>query len=53
MDYIQEVVLDKKINIHCDGYRHTKNRRQNLIFVSMGFTHMFHTLVTFTKETTI
>lgn len=53
MDYTQEVVLEKKIKIHGDRYRHIKKRRKSCIFVSMGFNHMFHTLITFTKETTI
>lgn len=51
--YTQEVVLKKKRKIHGDGYRHTKKGRQNYTFVSIGFTHMFHSLVTFIKETTI
>lgn len=27
IDYTQEVALDKKRNIHGDGYKHTKKRR--------------------------
>lgn len=53
MDCTQEVALEKKRKIHGDGYRYTNKRIQNYTFVSMGFTHMFNTLVTFTKEINI